>query len=210
MTLPPKFYVSHAVPKLSELTTQPNVVDIYLDYVCPFSAKFFINWYENLYPKLAQDFDNQVQIVFHNYVQVWHPTSNLVHEASLAVAQLDPDSFLQFSYHLFKDIKEYYDTATADLTRNQIYNKIYDVSIGPNGPKFTKEQFLGKLVIKTTTSDHQNSGNAVSNDLKVFTRIGRQNGVHVTPTVLVNGYKDGSVESSTPISEIEAKLKALL
>jgi protein-disulfide isomerase len=210
MTLPPKFYASHAVPKFTELKEQPHVVDIYVDYTCPFSAKFFINWYENLYPKLEMQYHNKVQIVFHNYVQVWHPTSNLLHEAGLVVAQLDPDWFLEASYHLFKDIQEYYDTATAELSRNEIYSKIFDVSIGPNNPKFTKDQFLEKLVIKTTQSDHSNVGNAVTNDLKAFTRVGRQNGVHVTPTVLVNGFKDGSIESSTPIVEIEAKLNALL
>lgn len=210
MTLPPKFNASHAVPKFEELKTAPNVIDIYLDYTCPFSAKFFINWYENLYPKLKTDFDSKVQVVFHNYVQVWHPTSNLVHEAGLVVAQLDPESFLDVSYHLFKNITQFYDTATADLTRNQIYEKIFDSVIAATKPKYTREQFLEKLTINTKVAEDSNSGNAASNDLKVFTRIGRQNGVHVTPTVFFNGFRDTSIESSTPISVIEEKIKALL
>ncbi|CDR45027.1 CYFA0S16e01288g1_1 [Cyberlindnera fabianii] len=208
MTLPPTFYKSHAYPPPEKVTGPVNIVDIYLDYACPFSAKLFINWYENLYPKLTTEYENQVQFVFRNYIQPWHPTSNLLHEAALAVAQLQPDWFLEASYQLMKNITQFYDSETFGLTRHQIYDKVYDVCIGPNNSQITKEDFIEKLYIKKTDKP-SNSGNAVTNDVKVFTRIGRQNGVHVTPTILINGYKDGSIESSTPIADIDVKLRAL-
>jgi hypothetical protein len=49
----------------------------------------------------------------------------------------------------------------------------------------------------------------VTNDLKVFIRQARQNGIHVTPTVAVNGIIDNSFESSTPEETWYEKLNAI-
>ncbi|CCH45336.1 hypothetical protein BN7_4918 [Wickerhamomyces ciferrii] len=213
MALQPKFYASHATPQIDLSTVSngipPNTIEVYLDYVCPFSGKLYKNWYDNLFPLLESKYKGKVQFVFRNYVQVWHPTSNLVHEASLAFASLDPSNFLKFSYILFEHIQDFYDTETADLSRNQIYEKVYDLVIQPNFPSIDKKKFLELLQIKKSDKP-SNGGNSTQNDLKYFTKVGRGNGVHVTPTVLINGFKDGSFESSTPIEEVEKKIQALL
>lgn len=214
MSLTPKFYASHATPQFDLSTVSnglpPNTIEVYLDYACPFSGKLFKNWYDNLLPLLESKYKGKFQFIFKNYVQVWHPTSNLLHEAGLVVAQLDPTSFLKFSYIAFENIEEFYDTATAHLSRNEVYEKIYSLVIEPNFKSIPKKEFLDSLIIKKTESNHSNSGNKATNDLKFFTKIGRQNGVHVTPTVLINGVKDQSIESSTPIDQVEEKLKAYL
>lgn len=215
MSLTPKFYASHATPQVDLSTVSngipPNTIEVYLDYACPFSGKLYKNWYDNLLPLLESKYKGKFQFIFRNYVQVWHPTSNLLHEAGLVVAQLDPANFLNFSYILFELIEEFYDTATAHLTRNEIYEKIYQLAIAPHfSETIDKKTFLESLVIEKTEKNHRNGGNKATNDLKYFTKVGRQNGVHVTPTVLVNGYKDGSIESSTPIDQVEEKLKAYL
>ena len=41
----------------------------------------------------------------------------------------------------------------------------------------------------------QNSGNKVTNDLKVQIKEARQRSIHVSPTVLLNGTVDNSVSS---------------
>jgi hypothetical protein len=40
-----------------------------------------------------------------------------------------------------------------------------------------------------------NSGNAVTQLVKWYTKHGRKNGIHVTPTVLVNGIEEPSISS---------------
>ncbi|CDR45025.1 CYFA0S16e01266g1_1 [Cyberlindnera fabianii] len=210
MSLPPKFYQSHAYPPPDKISTPAvNTVDIYVDYACRFSCILFTNWYENIYPKLSEAYGNKIQFIFRHQVQVWHPTSTMMHEASLAVAQIKPEAFLEVSYRFMKNNKQFYDEATADLSRNEIYEKLYDSCIGPYIEGVKKDVFLNKLVIKKS-EDPKNSGNAVSNDLKAFTKIGRQNSIHATPTIVVNGYTDGSFESSTPLDKVESKLQALL
>ncbi|KAH3687845.1 hypothetical protein WICPIJ_001138 [Wickerhamomyces pijperi] len=214
MSLLPKFSRSHIYPPLSSIIKVPeqlpNTIEVYLDYACPYSGKLYKKWYNELFPYLTQNPD-KYRFIFKNYVQVWHPTSTLLHEASLAFQYVEPQNFLKFSYLLFDHIEEFYDTAVANSTRNEIYDKIYEIVIKPNGFNITKEQFLDNLTIVETQQGqpHRNSGNATSNDLKWFTKTGRQQGIHVTPTVVINGYEDQSIESSTEVSEVIAKLEKL-
>lgn len=218
MSILPRFSKSHIYPPLSSIIKVPdqlpNTIEVYLDYSCPYSAKLYNKWYEELFPYLAQNSD-KYRFIFKNYVQVWHPNSTLLHEASLSFQYLDPQDFLKFSYHLFANIEQFYDTATVNLTRNEVYAKIYDLVIKPNGLDkkngITKEQFLGNLSIAEIKDGekHSNVGNTTTNDLKWFTKTGRQQGIHVTPTVVINGYEDGSIGSATPVSDIIAKLEKL-
>lgn len=208
MSLPPKYYVSHVFPG----SIKPvNTVELYVDYACKFSAKIFKIWYNEIYPELkTAKYQDNVQILFRHYVQTWHPNSTMLHESGLAVSSLQPEIFLKFSYKLFDEIEQFYDSETVDLTRNQIYEKVYKVVIeGDSEYKFSKEEFLNSLVISKADKPN-NDGNSVTNDLKYFTKVGRQNGVHVTPTVLINGFKDPSIESSTSPADILKKFDALL
>ncbi|KAH3666396.1 hypothetical protein WICMUC_005664 [Wickerhamomyces mucosus] len=208
MSLLPKFAKSHIYPPLSQVPANsfPNTVEVFLDYACPFSAKIFKNWYNELFPKLDPA---KHRFIFKSYVQPWHPTSNLLHEAAIAFQYIQPEEFLKFSYLLFDSIEEFYDTNTADLTRNEIYEKIYNDIVEPNFPKVNRSDYLSLLTIIKTTEKHRNNGNAVTNDLKWFTKNGRQQGIHVTPTVVINGYEDSSIESSTPSEVVYEKLAKL-
>lgn len=60
------------------------------------------------------------------------------------------------------------------------------------------------------TGEPKNAGNKVSNDLKLFIRIGRQNGVHVSPTVLLDGLKDESISSGWELEQWKEYLKSKL
>jgi protein-disulfide isomerase len=210
MAIALKYYASHAVSKSNKAA---NTIDLYLDYACPFSAKLYKKWYTEVFPLLESRYKGQLQIVFRNYVQPWHPVSTLLHESALAVAALQPHLFLEFSYTLFDHITEFYDTETAELGRNALYSLIYDVAVKDQeySKEIPREEFLEYLTIKPSNKGEEpsNAGNKVTNNLKYFTKVGRQNGIHVTPTVLVNGFPDGSIESSTPVEEVLKKLDAL-
>lgn len=197
MSLLPRFYKSHYIKSANPAAT---TVELYLDYQCMYSAKLFKNWYRDI---IKTDKGGDYNFIFRNYIQPWHPSSSMVHEASFAYAALNPSKFWEFSLELFEKIEEFYDTASAGISRNALYERIYDVVIKPNKELLVdRDEFLSYLTIKLTTSNHQNSGNKVQNDVKYFTKIGRQNGVHVTPTVLIDGIKEQKIESSTSIEQV--------
>lgn len=60
------------------------------------------------------------------------------------------------------------------------------------------------------TGEAKNAGNKVTNDLKLFIRIGRQNGIHVSPTLLFDGIRDDSVSSSWELDQWKEYLKSKL
>lgn len=206
MTIAPKFYKSHVFP---QITTPAHTVELYLDYACPFSGKLYKKWFTEIYPAVESKYNGKIKIVFKNYVQPWHPTSTLLHEAGIVVARFEPEQFLKFSYDLFDHIEEFYDSETFEETRNETYLKIYNNVIAKGSYSISKEDFLGALNIKKSEKP-SNGGNAATDDLKYFTKVGRQNGIHVTPTVVINGFKDSSIESSTSVEEILKKFDALV
>lgn len=52
-----------------------------------------------------------------------------------------------------------------------------------------------------------NTGNAVTNDLKVLVKMNRMQGVHVTPTVVFNGVVENGIQSSFSGGDWEAWLE---
>ena len=46
------------------------------------------------------------------------------------------------------------------------------------------------------TTENRNAGNAVTADLKWHLKLARQQSIHVSPTVLVDGLVDGQVSSA--------------
>ena len=61
-----------------------------VDYVCPFSAKMVLAIDGVLKPLLSPggQYDGRVKIIFRNQVQPWHAASTFVHEAGLAVSNI--------------------------------------------------------------------------------------------------------------------------
>lgn len=60
------------------------------------------------------------------------------------------------------------------------------------------------------TGEAKNAGNKVTNDLKQFIRIGRQNGIHVSPTLLLDGIRDDSVSSGWELDQWKEYLTSKL
>lgn len=72
----------------------------------------------------------------------------------------------------------------------------------------SSEKVLELLV--NGTGEHKNAGNKVTNDLKLCIRLGRQNGIHVSPTVLLDGIRDDSVSSGWEIDQWKKYLQSKL
>lgn len=214
----PKFASTHYYHSASTLASgksyTPHVINLYLDYNCPFSAKLFLKLKPHVIPKLQELHPNKFQFVFVNVVQPWHTNSNLLHEFSLVVAKLLRESrektidtnkiFWDFSEVLFENKELFYDTANVHLNRNEIYKQIADLVYEKLSLPFSKDVILKELTIKGETEKEKqsNSGNGATVDLKYFTRYLRNVGVHVTPTVSINNIVNESVSSGDDVESL--------
>ncbi|KAH6681125.1 thioredoxin-like protein [Plectosphaerella plurivora] len=206
MALPPKF-AGHKLTFVSAdakaptsssagVPFQPHTLELFLDYVCPFSAKLFRTVYEDVAPAIRENpaWASSIQIVFRQQVQPWHPSSTLTHEAALAVLQIAPEKFWEFSAALFRDQKAYFDANVVNEARNATYKRLAQLagSVGVDEAKV-----LERLTIsdKPAADGSLNTGNAVTNDLKVAVKIARLVGVHVSPTAIFDGVVANEISS---------------
>ncbi|GAW06445.1 hypothetical protein LENED_008374 [Lentinula edodes] len=101
----------------------PHTLDIFLDYVCPFSAKMALAIESVLVPLCADGgkYGDKVKVIFRPQVQPWHASSTFVHEAGLAVARVAPQQFWPFALALFKQQGEYFDIPASTITPLEIF-----------------------------------------------------------------------------------------
>ncbi|OAX42059.1 hypothetical protein K503DRAFT_734422 [Rhizopogon vinicolor AM-OR11-026] len=171
----------------------PHTLDIFLDYVCPFSAKLSFAIDNVLKPlvDVGGQYYGKVKVIMRLQVQPWHATSTYTHEAGLAVARAAPEKFWPFSIALFKQQAEFFDIPSSTMTALQIREKLGSIA----AQLITEEQmitFKELLTLKPTP----NGGNAVTDDLKYTVKFSRQNGVHVSPTVFWDGLVANQISSS--------------
>jgi len=67
----------------------------------------------------------------------------------------------------------------------------------------TEEGVFSLLHIPPVQDANQstNTGNKVTNDLKYFIKLGRQNGIHVSPTAVWDGVVENSISSSWTLDD---------
>ncbi|KAF9057817.1 hypothetical protein BJ165DRAFT_1521162 [Panaeolus papilionaceus] len=178
---------------LSGSVDSPHTLDIFLDYVCPYSAKIAFKIENILRPLLGPGgkYDGKVKLVFRLHPQPWHATSTYVHEAALAALRVSPENFWPFSLALFKNQEQFFDIPTQDLSAKQIREKLAELAatVLPAG---TIPAFKDLLAFK---GPGLNSGNGVTDDLKYNIKFARQNSIHVSPTALWDGLMAADVSS---------------
>ncbi|KAK3827787.1 MAG: hypothetical protein J3Q66DRAFT_321086 [Benniella sp.] len=201
MSLPPQ-YSGH---RIAGSPGARHTLELYLDYVCPFSAKLWNQVFNHVLPWLAQKHPDLVQVIIRNQIQPWHPASTLTAEAALAVEKVDPTQFARYSNVLFTQQKKFFDEAVVDKSRSDIYNEL--VSLIPTSPEpstiLTEEGVFSLLHIPPVQDANQstNAGNKVTNDLKYFIKLGRQNGIHVSPTAVWDGVVENSISSGWTLDD---------
>ncbi|KAH7319345.1 hypothetical protein BKA65DRAFT_99988 [Rhexocercosporidium sp. MPI-PUGE-AT-0058] len=203
MALAPKFagqkFAATNAPTL-------HTLELYLDYVCPFSAKMFNTVYTSVFPLIKQKYASKVQILFRQQIQPWHPSSTLVHEAGVAVLKLQPSKFFDFSKALFDDSKSFYDVNIVNETRNKTYERLAKIG-GKVGVNEQEMYNLLHISDKPAEDGSLNSGNGVTNELKVLVKMNRMQGVHVTPTVVFDGVVENGISSSFSAEQWEEWLE---
>lgn len=80
-------------------------------------------------------------------------------------------------------------------TRNQSYERLAKIGAKVD---INEKEFLKLLWVddKPAEDGSLNTGNGVTNDLKVLVKMNRMQGVHVTPTVIFDGVVENSISSS--------------
>jgi hypothetical protein len=83
---------------------------------------------------------------------------------------------------LFDESASFYDVNIVNETRNHSYKRLAKIgaSVGLNENEMYD---LLKIADKPAEDGSMNSGNGVTNDLKVLVKMNRLVGIHVTPTV---------------------------
>lgn len=133
----------------------------------------------------------KVQLVVHNVPQPWHCQSPLMHEVFFAVKALKPEALLAFVGALYASQEQFYDEATCDMTRNQIYTALADIAAGVG---VDKAAVLDYVAI-APSAEGGNTGNKATQAIKWAVKFHRCRGMHVTPTVLCNGLEAPQVSS---------------
>ncbi|KAI0178949.1 thioredoxin-like protein [Hypoxylon sp. FL1284] len=214
MALNPKFAAQRLLfgqPAASGAQGVPPAVhtlELFLDYVCPFSAKQFKTFYQTVVPMIKANprWASGLQVILRQQVQPWHPSSTLVHEAAVAVLQAAPDRYWAFSDALFADQGRYFDEAVAREPRNDTYRRLAKLgaSVGVD-----EAAIYDRLAVPDAVPEggHANGGNKVTDDLKLQIRYGRLLGIHVSPTAVFNGVVANDVSSSWTKEQWEEWLK---
>lgn len=168
MALAPKFagqaYSVNVSPKAI------HTVELYLDYVCPFSAKMFKILYNSVLPNVPKKYPAKVQFLFRQQIQPWHPSSTLVHEAGAAVLRLAPDKFWPFSEALFEHQKDFFDVNVVHEARNDTYKRLAKLAVSV-GLEESKVFELLEISDKPGEGGSLNTGNKVTDDVKLMVKV---------------------------------------
>lgn len=143
---------------------------------------------------LLEKYGDKVVTIFRQQIQPWHPSSTLVHEAGLAVLRLSPNKFYDFSAALFEQQKDFFDVNVVNETRNATYKRLAKIA-GQVGVDEEKVYGLLEISDKPGEDGSLNTGNGVTNDVKLQVKANRLVGVHVSPTVVFDGVVNGEISS---------------
>mmetsp|Transcript_13209 Transcript_13209/g.33269 ORF Transcript_13209/g.33269 Transcript_13209/m.33269 type:complete len:208 (-) Transcript_13209:157-780(-) len=173
-------------------STPPTIeVQCYLDMVCPFSCKMYRTLYEDVLPAIKADKTKEaaIAIKIHHVVQPWHPQSTLVQEAAMAIKKVDTDeAYLAYLLWITKKRNgdgKFTDEDAWSKTRDEIYSDL----TSSQTKVVEAQEILSPKEVKG------NGGNGVTQDIKWACKHHRAMGVHVTPTVFVNGIEAVQVSS---------------
>lgn len=160
-------------------------------------------FYHNVVPILRSKYPNKLQVIFRQQVQPWHPSGTLVHESALAVLFLAPDKFWPFCEILFEHQFDFFDENVVNETRNDTYLRLAKLAT-PLGIDETEMMDLLRVSSKPHPEHGRlNQGNKITESLKLLTRMSRQQGIHFSPTVMLDGVIDDSVSSKWELQDWE-------
>jgi len=159
-------------------------LELFLDFQCPFSAKMF-----NALKGLDKSIYDQVLFKIIQVPQPWHPASCVKHLAARAVMIVCEKEKVEMDFWELSDILFNNVSMRDEDVYEKSFLKLHEEIRDALPEKVPKEAFMELMKPETI------SGTA-GKQLKWFVRYHRVRGVHVTPTVFVNGIEEGKISSS--------------
>ena len=155
-------------------------LEVFVDFTCPFSKKI----YDVLVKEVKPHYGHKLELIFQLVPQPWHPASCMVHESFHAACLAAPFKEEKLFAVTFRDALVHFgDSHTMESSRKKVHAQLSGIY---EDCAVEKMAFLKNLALDT--ADGQvNGGNAASRLVKLYVKQHRQLGVHVTPTIRVNG-----------------------
>ena len=136
---------------------------------------------------------DNVCFIIHQVPQPWHAQGSYVHEAALACKEVAPNKYQNFVAAIYRqfDQGKFTDRHSWDKSRSEINAELVNLAatVGVDAASMSS-----KLAMRTSM-DGDNVGNEMTQAMKWAVKHHRTRGVHVTPTVFVNGLEAGIVSS---------------
>ena len=177
--------------QLNEASKAAIVVEMFQDICCPFSKIMYQTVRHEVIPGLlAKHLCEKVGFVWQSVPQPWHPQSGLMHDALMAAHLVDSSRVAIYIDEVFARQDDFFDDKTKHLTRVQIYDRLIQISgeCGYDIPAMARLLDMERV--------EGNSGlEQVTQQLKWAVKYHRVRGVHVTPTVFINGIEADDVSS---------------
>ncbi|WP_043528216.1 DsbA family protein [Litchfieldella xinjiangensis] len=162
----------------------PRLLEVFLEPTCPFSVKAF----KKLDDFLAQAGDTQVRVQLWFNPQPWHLFSPIVTRAIVAASTLEGG----------KETAKKVMTAVADHREEFVFE---NHSVGPNRD-VTPNTIIERLESYSGVSLTQAFEIAdLDSAVKRHAKYSRQNGIHTTPTFMVDGLVDPGMGSGDDVSD---------
>ncbi|WWD21981.1 hypothetical protein CI109_106469 [Kwoniella shandongensis] len=182
--------------------TGAQVLEVYLDPLCPFSAKITRSLNANVIPLLSKGgkYDGKLSLIPRLYAQPFHYFGPFHIEALLVFGKQYPDLFWDYLLAIYEHQEDFFNQRASNSTPSQARDNLVHLAVSvlesKGKAKGPQSKVFGELRDRLENKSSPNGGNEAMDGLKHNLKIGRQNGIHVTPTVLFDGLKEDSVSSS--------------
>ena len=163
------------------------ILETFIDYCCPFSAKIFNRLTEEVIPAYNNGDSPRprIKLIFQQVPQPWHPQSSLMHESVCAIRHLyGIQATNDYQRLLFASRDQFVDAVVMDESRTSISQRLAALAATLDGVE--EEAVMERLKV-IVTDTQKNSGSASIRVLKFYVKQHRQLGIHVTPTCRING-----------------------
>ena len=177
--------------KLTDSPAPTVVVELFQDVCCPYSKIMFDTVFQSLIPKLEKvGLIENIRFLWQSVPQPWHAQSCCMHDAIMAASILDVEKTPTYILNIFAKQTDFFDDQVKNLSRVQIYEKL--AAIGKESGYDISS--LATLLSLEDVTGNEGLGN-VTQHLKWAVKYHRVRGVHVTPTVFINGIEASDVSS---------------
>ncbi|ORX33510.1 hypothetical protein BD324DRAFT_639621 [Kockovaella imperatae] len=187
------------------LGSGPQVLEVYLCPTCPFSGKIARALSANVLPLITKGgkYEGRVSLIPRLYPQPFHYTAQFQCEALVWIGTKYPELYWDYFLQIYEHIEEFGNVPAQNMTPLQTREKLFSIAqtlLEKNGKLKGPASQVHASFMDSADAVKRKAGDeyakAVEAMLKSGVKLGRQNGIHVTPTVLFDGIRDDFVSSS--------------